>query len=71
MCSSDLHSSTGKADAKGGKEPIHFSYDMFKGKTPEERQQLIRDMERQNDPEMEKVNVGGRTVMRATANMAQ
>ena len=66
-----VHSSTGKADAKSGKEPIHFSYDMFKGKTSEERADIIRTMERQNDPEMQKTVVGSRTVMRATANIAQ
>ena len=65
-----VHSSTGKAAASSGKEPIHFSYDMFKGKTSEERENIIRTMERQNDPEMEKTVVGSRTVMRATANIA-
>ena len=61
-----VHSSTGNAGARGGKEPILFSPDMFKGKTPEERKKLLADMASQPDPELQKVAVGQRTVMRAT-----
>ena len=31
---------------------IRFAHDMFKGKTPEERKQIIRDMESQPDPDL-------------------
>lgn len=65
-----VHSSTGKATAPSGKEPIKYSYDMFRGKTSEERAAMIRQMESQPDPELERVQVSGRTVMRATANIA-
>lgn len=65
-----VHSSTGAGTVKGGKEPIRYSTQMFKGKTREEREKMLADMASQPDPELHAVNMGNRTVMRATANMA-